>query len=171
MATVLVVAGTAGASAAGLITTSQTKNGAVTSAKVKDGSLTLQDFKASERAKLVGPAGADGVADTTIVQSPTVVVPADDTGTVMAFCPAGMRVTSGGYFSSIAVAASSQPDNDGDSWGAIVKNFGNLIPVESTPTVFASESLLARSGAGRGGTGSGCPSVTGVGPRVPGSCA
>ncbi len=87
IATVLVAAGTAGANAAGLITTAQIKNGAVTSAKVKDGTLTLKDFKASERTKLVGPAGANGangangvngvngVAQTTIVKSPTVTVP------------------------------------------------------------------------------------------------
>ncbi len=38
----------------------QLKKGAVTSVKVKNGTLQLGDFKAAERAKLVGPAGSPG---------------------------------------------------------------------------------------------------------------
>src|SRR4051812_37826006 len=114
--TALVVTSGGVAVAAGLITTSDIKNGAVTSAKVKNGSLLLKDFKASERSKLVGPRGATGAtgatgpmgaigpasasasANSVVVQSSPVTVAAFDIGTVIAFCPAGKKVTGGGYF-------------------------------------------------------------------------
>lgn len=46
--------------AAKLITGKQIKNDSITSAKVKNGSLTLSDFRASERRKLRGAAGPAG---------------------------------------------------------------------------------------------------------------
>lgn len=125
-ATVAVAAlsSTGTAVAGGLITTKQIKDSAVTADKVKNGSLTLKDFKASERSKLVGP------ANSVVVQSPVAVVAANDIGTVVAFCPAGKKVTGGGYFSSIAIAASSSPSPAGNSWGAVINNSDNIIPVE-----------------------------------------
>ncbi len=46
----------------------------------------------------------------------------------MASCPVGMKVTGGGYFSSIAIAASSTPGTG--SWGVVINNFANSIPVD-----------------------------------------
>ncbi|PKH40653.1 hypothetical protein SAMN05192575_105263 [Nocardioides alpinus] len=146
-AAVLVAAlsSTGTAVAGGLITTAQIKDSAVTTGKVKNGTLTLKDFKASERSKLVGapgapgatgpmgaigPAGASASASSVVVQSPTVTVAAYDIGTVIAFCPAGKKVTGGGYFSSIAIAASSQPGTSAVSWGAVINNSDNSIPVD-----------------------------------------
>jgi hypothetical protein len=142
VALVAALSSTGTAVAGGLITTKQIKDNAVTSAKVKNGTLTLSDFKASERSKLVGPAGpmgpmgavgpagASATANLSVVQSPTVTVPAYDIGTVMAFCPVGKKVTGGGYFSSIAVAASSQPNGAANAWGAVINNSENAVPVE-----------------------------------------
>lgn len=145
---VAALSSTGTAVAGGLITTGQIKDSAITSDKVKNGTLTLKDFKSSERSKLVGPAGATGAtgatgpmgaigpagasatANSVVVQSPTVTVPAYDIGTVIAFCPAGKKVTGGGYFSSIAIAASSQPSSTGTSWGAVINNSDNSIAVE-----------------------------------------
>ncbi len=45
-----------------LITGKQIKKGTITSSHIKDRSLLLADFKASERAKLVGQAGTNGAA-------------------------------------------------------------------------------------------------------------
>lgn len=60
----LVLITTGGASAAGLITGKDIKDGSVSTKDVKNGSLLLKDFKASERSKLVGPAGANGTNGT-----------------------------------------------------------------------------------------------------------
>ena len=143
--TIAALSSTGTAVAGGLITTKQIKDSAITSAKVKNGTLTLKDFKSSERSKLVGPAGATGpmgpmgavgpaganaTANVSYVQSPVVTVPAYDVGTVVAVCPAGKKATGGGYFSSIAIAASSSPSANGASWGAVINNFDNSVPVE-----------------------------------------
>jgi hypothetical protein len=143
--TVAALSSTGTAVAGGLITTKQIKDNAITTAKVKNGTLTLKDFKSSERSKLVGPAGATGpmgpvgaagpaganaTANVSYVQSPVVTVPAYDIGSVIAFCPAGKKATGGGYFSSIAIAASSSPSPTGTSWGAVINNSDNSIPVE-----------------------------------------
>ncbi len=133
----LVLAMTGGAAvAAGKITTKQIKNGAVTSAKVKDGSLTLADFDVSERVKLVGPAGAPGLAglSTITVESPEQTIPAGKFGTVIAYCPEGMKVTGGGYASSIAITAASMPPSGSDvaSWGVIINNYDNPISVKAS---------------------------------------
>jgi len=135
----LVVALSGGAAVAGgLITTKQIKNDAVTSAKVKDGTLTLKDFKASERQKLVGPAGSSASIDTVTVEGPTVSVPAGELQCIYAQCPAGKKVTGGGYYSSIAIAVSSNPADSqglhgsgpGDTeWGVMIDN-DSSIPVE-----------------------------------------
>lgn len=145
---VAALSSTGTAVAGGLITTAQIKDSAITAAKVKNGTLTLKDFKASERSKLVGTAGATGAAGATgpmgaigptgasatanqvVVQSPTVTVAAFDIGTVIAFCPAGKKVTGGGYFSSIAIAASSSPNSTATSWGAVINNFDNSVSVD-----------------------------------------
>ena len=141
----MALSSTGGAVAGGLITTKHIKDGAVTSAKVKNGTLTLKDFKSSERAKLVGPRGPQGIAgltgvsgpvgpsgtaNLTQVVSPTVTIPAGEIGTVIASCPAGQKVTGGGYFSSIAIAASSQPTGSTTAWGSVIDNSFNTIPVE-----------------------------------------
>lgn len=142
---VAALSSTGTAVAGGLITTKQIKDSAVNTAKVKNGSLTLKDFKASERSKLVGatgatgatgpmgaigPAGLSATANVSVVQSPTVTVPAYDIGSVSAFCPAGKKVTGGGYFSSIAIAASSSPSTSATSWGAVINNSDNPIAVD-----------------------------------------
>ena len=57
---VAALSSTGTAVAAGLITTKQIQDNAITTAKVKNGTLTLKDFKASERSKLVGPQGPAG---------------------------------------------------------------------------------------------------------------
>lgn len=145
------ISSTGTAVAGGLITTAQIKDSAITTAKVKNGTLTLKDFRASERSKLkgatgpvgatgatgatgptgaIGPTGASGTANLGVVQSPTVTVAAYDSGTVIAYCPAGKKVTGGGYFSSIAIAASSSPNATANAWGVVINNFDNSIPVD-----------------------------------------
>ncbi|WP_067441359.1 hypothetical protein [Nocardioides jensenii] len=129
----LVLIGGTSAEARGLITGKNVKDSSLTGADIKDstltgrdvknGTLTLADLKASDRAKLLR-----APLNTTIVESPIVTVPAYDSGVVIAFCPAGKRVTGGGYFSSIAIAASSSPGKT--SWGVVINNFANDIPVE-----------------------------------------
>lgn len=121
--------------------------GLITGKDVKDGSLTVKDFKASERAKLrgpagptgpaglpgaVGPAGAPGVVTPTIVQSPESTIPAGEIGTVIAFCPAGKKVSGGGYAASIAIAAANIPNNLGNAWGAVINNSDNVIPIQAS---------------------------------------
>lgn len=145
-AALLVALGSTGtAVAGGMITSAQISKNAVTGDKVKDGTLTLKDFKSSERSKLqgpagpagpvgpmgaVGPAGVNALNNPTIVQSPAVTVAAGDISSVSAFCPAGKKVSGGGYFSSIAVAASSSPSLSGTSWGAVINNSDNIISVD-----------------------------------------
>lgn len=121
VAALVVIGGTA-AEAKSLLTGKDIKDNTLTSKDIKNGTLTVQDFKASERAKLRAS------LNTITVESPTVVVPAFDIGTVIAYCPAGKKVTGGGYFSSIAIAASSTPGTN--SWGAVINNSANSIAVE-----------------------------------------
>jgi len=114
----------------------------ITGKDVKDGSLTLKDFKASERAKLagprgatgpagaIGPIGATGVANPTVVQSAEVTVAAYGFGNVVAFCPEGKKVSGGGYAGSIAITAASIPNNLGNAWGAVINNSDNPIAVQ-----------------------------------------
>jgi hypothetical protein len=127
VAALVLIGGTA-ADARSLITGKEIKDNSVTGKDIKNGSLTLSDFKASERAKLRGPAGTSASLNTVTVESPTVTVAAGDIGTVIAYCPAGKKVTGGGYYSSIAIAASSQPG--GTFWGAVINNYANAIDVE-----------------------------------------
>jgi hypothetical protein len=147
---VAALSGTGTAVAAGLITTNQIKDSAITTAKVKNGTLTLKDFKSSERGKLVGPQGPAGPAglagltgpagpagasvNTThaIVQGPTVTVAAYDIGYADAYCAAGKKVTGGGYFASIAVAASSGPaaPSPTTGWRTVINNSENPIAVD-----------------------------------------
>jgi hypothetical protein len=116
------------AEAKGLLTGKDIKDKSLTGKDIKDGSLTLKDFKGSERVKLRGPAGANATLNTITVQSPTVRVAAFDIGSVSASCPAGMKITGGGYFVSVAIAASNQPITNG--WGVVVNNSNNSIPVD-----------------------------------------
>jgi hypothetical protein len=118
---------------------------------VKDGSLTLKDFKASEKAKLKGATGAPGpqglqgvqgpagiagpataaTLETVSVESPDTVVAAHGTGSVIAYCPAGKKAVGGGYFSSIATAVASMPTGSSTglpatSWGVIINNSSSI---------------------------------------------
>lgn len=144
---VAALSGTGTAVAAGLITTNQIKDSAITSTKVKNGSLTLKDFKASERTKLVGPAGPAGLAglagpqgpaganatiNHAIVQGPTVRVAAYGTGYADAYCAADKKVTGGGYFASIAIPASSGPaaPSPTTGWRTVINNSDNPIAVD-----------------------------------------
>jgi hypothetical protein len=126
VAAIVLVGGAA--EAKGLLTGKDIKDKSLTGKDVKDGSLTLKDFKGSERVKLRGPAGTNASLNTTTVQSPTVRVAAFDIGSVTAFCPAGMKITGGGYFVSVAIAASNQPITNG--WGVVVNNSDNSVPVD-----------------------------------------
>ncbi|RYB88339.1 hypothetical protein EUA06_21535 [Nocardioides glacieisoli] len=146
----IAVAGLSGsgtAVAAGLITTNQIKDSAITTAKVKNGTLTLKDFKASERGKLVGPAGPAGPAGVTgmtgpagasasasqaIVQGPTVTVAAYSIGYADAYCAAGKKITGGGYFASIAIPASSGPaaPSPTTGWRTVINNSDNPVAVD-----------------------------------------
>lgn len=142
---VAALSSTGTAVAAGLITTNQIKNSAITSAKVKNGTLTLKDFKASERAKLVGPAGPAGVtgmpgpagpaasATQEIIQGPTTTIEAYNIGYADAYCPTGKKITGGGYFASIAIAASSGPAaaSPTTGWRTVINNSDNPIAVDA----------------------------------------
>ena len=144
---VAALSSTGTAVAAGLITTKQIKDSAITTDKVKNGTLTLKDFKASERAKLVGPQGPVGPAGLTglagptgasanathaIVQGPTVTVAAGAIGYADAYCAPGKKVTGGGFFASIAVPASSGPaaPSPTTGWRTVINNSENPIAVE-----------------------------------------
>ena len=144
---VAALSSTGTAVAGGLITTKQIKDSAITTDKVKNGTLTLKDFKASERGKLVGPQGPAGLAGLTgpvgpagasanasqaIVQGPTVTVAAYGIGYADAYCPAGKKVTGGGYFASIAIPASSGPaaPSPTTGWRTVINNSQNGIPVD-----------------------------------------
>lgn len=138
---VAALSSTGTAVAAGLITTKQIKDSAITTDKVKNGTLTLKDFKASERGKLVGPqgpagltglAGANANATHAIVQGPTVTVAAGAIGYADAYCTPGKKVTGGGFFASIAVPASSGPaaPSPTTGWRTVINNSDNPIAVE-----------------------------------------
>ena len=130
---------------AALSSTGTAVAGGLISTKVKNGSLTLKDFKASERAKLVGPAGPAGVTGMTgpagpsasatqaIVQGPTVTIAAYGIGYADAYCPAGKKITGGGYFASIAIPASSGPaaPSPTTGWRTVINNSDNSIPVDA----------------------------------------
>ena len=141
---VAALSSTGTAVAAGLITTKQIKDSAITTDKVKNGTLTLKDFKASERRKLVGPQGPAGLTGLTgpagasanathaIVQGPTVTVAAGAIGYADAYCAPGKKVTGGGFFASIAVPASSGPaaPSPTTGWRTVINNSDNPIAVE-----------------------------------------
>lgn len=147
---VAALSSTGTAVAAGLITTKQIKDSAITTDKVKNGTLTLKDFRASERGKLVGPQGPVGPAGLTgltgltgptgasanathaIVQGPTVTVAAGAIGYADAYCASGKKVTGGGFFASIAVPASSGPaaPSPTTGWRTVINNSDNPIAVE-----------------------------------------
>jgi hypothetical protein len=116
-------------------------SGLLTGKDIKDGSLTLKDFKASEKAKLKGATGARGAQgpagiagpatastlDTVTVKSPDTYVSPGQISTVIAYCPAGKKATGGGYFSSVAQAGASVPTGSdtgfpATSWGVIINN-------------------------------------------------
>lgn len=141
---VAALSSTGTAVAAGLITTKQIKDSAITTDKVKNGTLTLKDFKASERRKLVGPQGPAGLTGLTgpagasanathaIVQGPTVTVAAGAIGYADAYCALGKKVTGGGFFASIAVPASSGPaaPSPTTGWRTVINNSDNPVAVE-----------------------------------------
>jgi hypothetical protein len=141
---VAALSSTGTAVAGGLITTKQIKDSAITTDKVKNGTLTLKDFKASERRKLVGPQGPAGLTGLTgpagasanathaIVQGPTVTVAAGAIGYADAYCAPGKKVTGGGFFASIAVPASSGPaaPSPTTGWRTVINNSDNPIAVE-----------------------------------------
>jgi hypothetical protein len=141
---VAALSSTGTAVAGGLITTKQIKDSAITTDKVKNGTLTLKDFKASERRKLVGPQGPAGLTGLTgpagasanathaIVQGPTVTVAAGAIGYADAYCAPGKKVTGGGFFASIAVPASSGPaaPSPTTGWRTVINNSDNPIAIE-----------------------------------------
>lgn len=84
------------------------KNDSVTGKDIRNGSLTLRDFKRSERAKLrgsrgqAGPQGVpgvpgqNGVTDVTYVDGPVITVGPGASAGTYAECPAGSVATGGG---------------------------------------------------------------------------
>jgi hypothetical protein len=114
----------------------------LTGKNIKDGSLTLKDFKASERAKLVGPQGPAGMPgqpaalNTVIVESPDVFIGAGNLGVAIAYCPAGTKVTGGGYYSDDSIAYESVP-NTPNSWGAQFDNYSDYTITVSAYAVCA----------------------------------
>lgn len=146
MFALMIAVSSGSAYAAVMIGTSNIKNGAVTApklatnsvtgakvaansvtgAKVANGTLTLADFTAADRAKILGPKAADAVRVELLDQ----VVAAEDFGTFVVYCPGTRKVTGGGYFSSIAVASSSAPNADRSGWLVQINNFDNAISVE-----------------------------------------
>lgn len=99
----------------GSVGSKQLRKNAVTSPKVKPGSLLLSDFRASQRAGLVGPQGAQGpkgdkgepgLNGTNGVNGATNVtrrigpvsddIPADGSGVAAVMCDAGERAVGGG---------------------------------------------------------------------------
>jgi hypothetical protein len=110
----------------GAVTSSKLANNSVTSKKVKNGSLTLSDFRTSDRNRILGPKVADSVR----VDVEGVIVPAGDFSTFTVWCPGKRKVIGGGYFSSVAIASASAPNNDRSGWVVQVVNFDNDFEVE-----------------------------------------
>lgn len=106
LAALLVIGVPGAAVGAAKITSRDIKDGTIKSVDVRDGSLTLRDFKRSERAKLrgatglqgvpgaPGSVGRNGVTDITYVDGPVVSVAPGDADVAQAACPAG-RVATG----------------------------------------------------------------------------
>jgi hypothetical protein len=61
-----------------------------------------------------------------------VTVAAYSIGYADAYCPAGKKITGGGYFASIAIPASSGPaaPSPTTGWRTVINNSDNSIPVD-----------------------------------------
>ena len=101
----VVASATSGATAALVITGKQIKDNTVTTKDIKNGTLTTKDLKSSTISSLkgatgpAGPAGAAGAAGAPGVSgyqivTASAVIPPNDGGEVVAYCPAGKKVLS-----------------------------------------------------------------------------
>ncbi|MGH2821730.1 MAG: hypothetical protein ACRDLY_01675 [Thermoleophilaceae bacterium] len=141
VAVTILVVGATSATAATLITSKQIKDNSVRSKDVRNGTLLLKDFKASQRAKLRGPAGQQGVqgvpgnpatdTDTNVsfeyVNGPVVSVAPGTANSSAAVCPEG-RLAVGGSF-----GPQSQAFGVDDAW------FFDVTPGAFTITAFNSD--------------------------------
>jgi hypothetical protein len=119
--------------APGAVTSRNIASGAVTRAKLARGARPVQVAAVPGPQGPPGPPGPAGLVDLRKIhqiQGPTVTVPAGEIGLAVADCPAGEKVTGGGYFVSIAAAAATLPHPSATSWGVIVNNTFNSIPVD-----------------------------------------
>lgn len=123
----------------------QIKKNAVSGVKVRNGSLTLADFKASQRAKLRGPQGASGpqgaqgpqgspgVSGLEIVEAST-AFDSEDSKEEEVSCPPGKRVFGGGAavegaFTFVAIDFNG-PDGDSTWRGAAHEHDATANPWE-----------------------------------------
>ena len=141
LALALVLSASAVAGAQALIGSSQIANRSIRLVDIHPSAVKVLRGKRGPRGPqgvpgangLQGPAGASGGFDPsklTYVTGPSTTIAADDVGSASATCPAGTTVTGGGFYTSIAVPASSQAFAN-NSWTVIVNNFGIGIPIEA----------------------------------------
>ena len=117
--------------------------GLVTGAQIKNGSIGLVDLSKSAKSSLrgqVGPMGPQGPqgpgggfdpAKVSYVTGASVVIAPGGSATVTAFCPAGAKVTGGGFLSSVwtgdnpygsLYSTDSGPRADGAGWQVYLYN-------------------------------------------------
>lgn len=143
----LMVALGGAASAQVLLTGANIKNSSVTSADIKNGTIKLNDLATSTQRGMTGPRGLPGAAgvpgaagaagasagpaNLRYVQGPTVSFAPGAIGYVEAFCPAGTKVTGGGYFNNINDVAGATPDQFGGTRYSVLINNNTGITVDS----------------------------------------
>lgn len=133
IALIAAVGGTA--TAAGLISGSQIKNGTITKAKLTPSLRTQLDARPLRGlAGPAGPAGGFDPAKVTYVLGPSTTMLPGDIVTVQAFCPPGSKAVGGGYL-AVAGLVSTIAIPDGSGWQAIVANDTGI--VTTTNSAFA----------------------------------
>ena len=117
----------------------------ITSANIKNGTIKLVDISSSAKRALKGntgrqgaqgsqgvqgPAGGFDPAKVVYVEGPMVTAPAGEAAVSVAYCPAGTKAISGGYFFAYAndgiTVEMSQPLSDGTGWLAGFANSGSI---------------------------------------------
>ena len=128
----VMLVGAGGATAASFITSSNIKNGTIKLVDISSSAKrALKGNDGRQGAQGVqGPSGGFDPAKVVYVEGPMATAPAGESAVSAAYCPAGTKAISGGYFFAYAndglTIEMSQPIADGTGWIAGFANTGSI---------------------------------------------
>jgi hypothetical protein len=128
----VMLVGAGGATAASFITSKDIKNGTIKMADISSSAKRALKGNAGSQGSqgVQGPAGGFDPAKVVYVEGPMVTAPAGEAAVSVAYCPAGTKAISGGYFFAYAndglTIETNQPLTDGTGWMAGFANSGGI---------------------------------------------